>query len=320
MNDYLGNLIARSRNTTAALRPQFAHPYETLDGRSAPVAAPYPEERAQGLPTGEHDGVPSARTEAPVEAASPVQNGADELRRSGERHGSESASRQRRQVARRGNQRSRPSEESTSGNPLRPSTEMRPQSETQTGTPVIEPNPGAAAGPRSTPETPLSAQARAPQGPAPVRPARPQAAPPDARQTRRTDSSDVSFLHSATDAEADARVFRAEASLAPTTTSLAPTINDAPADARAPLSAGQSATSRPDEKALPLLVNSAPAAPDLIRLSVPEPPAPVIRVTIGRVEVRAVTSPTPAPARKPVRPTPRMSLDEYLRSQNGGRG
>jgi hypothetical protein len=62
-----------------------------------------------------------------------------------------------------------------------------------------------------------------------------------------------------------------------------------------------------------------PAAPDWKRAAAPDPPAPTIRVTIGRVEVRAVT-PTPAPSRKPARPAPRMSLDEYLRAQNGGRG
>jgi hypothetical protein len=55
----------------------------------------------------------------------------------------------------------------------------------------------------------------------------------------------------------------------------------------------------------------------------PEPPAvqpaPQIHVSIGRIEVRAVTPPpTAAPQPKPA-PTPRMSLDDYLRSQNGDR-
>jgi hypothetical protein len=43
--------------------------------------------------------------------------------------------------------------------------------------------------------------------------------------------------------------------------------------------------------------------------------APAIRVTIGRVEVRAVTP--PPPAEPPAPPTPRLSLDDYLRSHNG---
>ena len=46
--------------------------------------------------------------------------------------------------------------------------------------------------------------------------------------------------------------------------------------------------------------------------------APTIQVTIGRVEIRAtVESP---PARKPLAKAPVMSLDEYLRQRNGGRG
>ncbi len=47
-----------------------------------------------------------------------------------------------------------------------------------------------------------------------------------------------------------------------------------------------------------------------------ESPAPVIRVTIGRVEVRAVTPPAPAP-RAPARPAPALSLDDYLKQQSG---
>lgn len=49
--------------------------------------------------------------------------------------------------------------------------------------------------------------------------------------------------------------------------------------------------------------------------------APTIHVSIGRIEVRAVTPPTPSPAPSPAptRPAPAMSLDEYLRANNGGR-
>jgi hypothetical protein len=46
--------------------------------------------------------------------------------------------------------------------------------------------------------------------------------------------------------------------------------------------------------------------------------APTIQVTIGRVEIRATVAPTPA--RKPPAQAPVMSLDEYLRQRNGGRG
>lgn len=43
---------------------------------------------------------------------------------------------------------------------------------------------------------------------------------------------------------------------------------------------------------------------------------PVIRVTIGRIDVRAVTPPPP-PVEAPGPPAPRLSLDEYLQSHNG---
>ena len=51
----------------------------------------------------------------------------------------------------------------------------------------------------------------------------------------------------------------------------------------------------------------------------PSPP-PTIEVTIGRVEVRAMHPPAPVVRPKPVAPAaPRLSLEEYLRNQNGGR-
>ena len=50
-----------------------------------------------------------------------------------------------------------------------------------------------------------------------------------------------------------------------------------------------------------------------------EAQAPIVRVTIGRVDVRAVTTPAPRPERAPV-PTPRLTLTEYLeRRERGGR-
>ena len=62
-----------------------------------------------------------------------------------------------------------------------------------------------------------------------------------------------------------------------------------------------------------------PAPPVRGRLDerVPETPAepPSIRVTIGRVEVRAVTPPPPAEPPPPAKP--RISLDDYLRSHRG---
>ena len=46
--------------------------------------------------------------------------------------------------------------------------------------------------------------------------------------------------------------------------------------------------------------------------------APTIRVTIGRIDVRAVTPPPPAPRPKPIRAGPTLSLDDYTRQRKGG--
>ena len=46
--------------------------------------------------------------------------------------------------------------------------------------------------------------------------------------------------------------------------------------------------------------------------------SPTIQVTIGRIEIRATVEATPT--RKPLAKAPVMSLDEYLRQRNGGRG
>ena len=45
-----------------------------------------------------------------------------------------------------------------------------------------------------------------------------------------------------------------------------------------------------------------------------------IRVTIGRIDVRAVTAPAPQDQRRaPVRPAPQLSLADYLKQRGGGR-
>jgi len=52
--------------------------------------------------------------------------------------------------------------------------------------------------------------------------------------------------------------------------------------------------------------------------SSPETQSPTVHVNIGRIEVRAVTPP-PAPPRRQVEPSAKLSLDDYLR-QRGGKG
>lgn len=94
------------------------------------------------------------------------------------------------------------------------------------------------------------------------------------------------------------------------------------ADERQPQSVERREIATPVER--PELVAREPSLPrHQFTPRTPEPPAaqpaPQIHVSIGRIEVRAVTPPpAAAPQPKPT-PTPRMSLDDYLRSQNGDR-
>jgi hypothetical protein len=52
--------------------------------------------------------------------------------------------------------------------------------------------------------------------------------------------------------------------------------------------------------------------------AMPEP-APTIKITIGRVDVRAMMPAAPAARPAPARPSPALSLDDYLKQRGGGR-
>ncbi len=69
------------------------------------------------------------------------------------------------------------------------------------------------------------------------------------------------------------------------------------------------------------LPTRSPTLPSIAEVSFQDKPQPqpVIRVTIGRIEVRA-TPPPPVPAPQPraPRPAPALSLQEYLEQRNGG--
>jgi len=74
-----------------------------------------------------------------------------------------------------------------------------------------------------------------------------------------------------------------------------------------------SAEARPFTEVRP--ATAQPSAPREERAQTQTPPT--IEVTIGRIEVRAVTPPAPPPRQR--REPPRMSLDDYLRARDGGR-
>lgn len=99
----------------------------------------------------------------------------------------------------------------------------------------------------------------------------------------------------------------------------------APARPRAAIIAPSDEPERPraatialsDESGLPRRLKRGGAAAAAIATP---PPPPTIEITIGRVEVRAMHPPAPAARPQPIASTaPRLSLEEYLRNQNGGR-
>ena len=82
---------------------------------------------------------------------------------------------------------------------------------------------------------------------------------------------------------------------------------------------------QPIETARPTPRTRAAPEPSLaVTPSFPTPtrraPAPTVRVTIGRIDVRAVQTEQPPEPRKKARPGPRMSLDEYLGKTREGAG
>lgn len=61
------------------------------------------------------------------------------------------------------------------------------------------------------------------------------------------------------------------------------------------------------------------AAPSLIEAGAQVEQAPAIRITIGRVDVRAVMPDRPATRPAPERRSPALSLEEYLKQRSGGK-
>jgi hypothetical protein len=65
---------------------------------------------------------------------------------------------------------------------------------------------------------------------------------------------------------------------------------------------------RPAERFAPPIPSSSPETA----------PAPVIHISIGRIEVHAAPQPAPAAGQRANRAEPVMALEEYLRRRNGG--
>jgi hypothetical protein len=66
--------------------------------------------------------------------------------------------------------------------------------------------------------------------------------------------------------------------------------------------------------ALPATPRTSQAEPEI------QEQAQTIRVTIGRIDVRAINAPAPTETRRaPTRPAPQLSLEDYLKQRSGGR-
>lgn len=85
-------------------------------------------------------------------------------------------------------------------------------------------------------------------------------------------------------------------------------------DSRAAAGAKTPTAVVPLPRATPKPVSSSPST----RRELAPAPAPIIRVTIGRVEVRAISSPAPRNS-TPARPDSSPSLNEYLKQRSEGR-
>jgi|APLak6261659701_1056019.scaffolds.fasta_scaffold00030_14 hypothetical protein len=75
-----------------------------------------------------------------------------------------------------------------------------------------------------------------------------------------------------------------------------------------------------DRERSPESIRPADTAPNLSQLTSPQAAAPTIKVTIGRVEVRAVMPAQSPPAPRPRSAEPKLTLDDYLKRRNGGGG
>lgn len=80
-----------------------------------------------------------------------------------------------------------------------------------------------------------------------------------------------------------------------------------------PLNPAASAEARPFKEVRPVAAQPSATREEGTQTQ----PPPTIEVTIGRIEVRALTPPAPPPRQR--HEPPRMSLEDYLRAQGGGR-
>jgi hypothetical protein len=112
---------------------------------------------------------------------------------------------------------------------------------------------------------------------------------------------------------------QAESKLVPVASKMAPAAQNHFQESHLDL-AGQAAAAPAEIQPLALQTSRIEAASSVQKLrSTGSNPSPVIRVTIGHIDVKAVMPSPPSRAHeKPAIPRPRLSLDDYLKTRNGG--
>ncbi len=300
MSGYLSNLLARSLQPGAAIRPRRASWFEPTPGVN--VAAPWPEAttealgvpsagtlevsgRARGQPAPSPDPVlepppalPISET-APAEVAPkpvplPSRPSRIEPARTVSVHAEPEAPRPEPGVEGASEAPPRPRDATERPGPAIPAL---PPDAPSAPLSAVEPDPPGAAVPPGPIRPKGESTVEAAERPStPVRPLGPEGALPE-----RPPLANISSL---TPQSVTPRFPRQ------------PTV-DAP-------------TIKPNVLAVPRFQEATQAAP------ASSEEAPTIRVSIGRIEVRAV-SPPPPPRRKTARPAPTMSLDDYLKQYRG---
>ena len=301
MSDYLNNLLTRSRNLAAEVRPRLAHPFESF-GANAPAAPPLdemvsesaavsesylaensftgsmPESTATGSRLAPHAHAPTADSSSPSarvshppemrfhEAASPARAGSAQERTEGEPVSAEFRS---------------------SPATVADQTEARRTSR-RDGAFQSQRDEAIVTEPAQPPPTPPASQ------PARINPALPSEATAQIRSVPTQNAADApTLLHN-------------------TGTLISSNM---------PLLAGRDSTrdaSSRQSAPQPLTINQNVALSDDLTIATRPPDPPTVHVTIGRIEVRAVMPPAET-AKRGTRAVPKLSLDEYLRSQNGGK-
>jgi len=280
MSDYLDNLVAKSLGLAEVALPRPLSLFEPLQ----PAGLPAPD-----LSTLEQDGALndlSAGLEPAMNGATPSTPNAEPPETS---HASHRATRSEDRESRIEDRGSRIEDRNLKSQISNPKSQI-PTPQSQIPNPksqILDP-------PAASEHSPLRVVLRA-------------AAPADGQSTATQEAARLIPAHAAAPEQAPERVIESISPAAPSRTLLvAPAITPKPGT---PKPGGDQKRESP----LSDRVEPTPSAPGAEREI-----TPTIKITIGRVDVRAVTPERPAPRPTPER-RPALSLDDYLKQRSGGK-